>query len=121
MRLTGTTYTRRDALSISSLALATLPILPPLPARSDTTVGGVSAVDAQNYQPPPEALGGLAPGTGRSLNALVKFRAETGIERTGSVADPLFKSGHRGGSKSWGASSRCHLAAELPSALDATS
>jgi hypothetical protein len=81
---------RRDALSLSSLALATLPVLRPFPALADS---GVTALDAQRYEPPPDALGGLATGTGRSLNALIKFRAETGIERTGAVEDPLFKPG----------------------------
>jgi len=43
--------------------------------------------------PPPEALGGLKPGTGRALNALIKTYSVTGVERTGTVPDPLFKPG----------------------------
>ena len=38
------------------------------------------------------ALGGLKPGTGRPLNALIKFRAETGVERLVDTS-PLFKAG----------------------------
>ena len=39
------------------------------------------------------ALGGLKPGTGRPLNALIKFRAETGVQRLSSELNPLFKPG----------------------------
>ena len=38
-------------------------------------------------------LGGLAPGTGRSLNALIKMRATTGVTRANPDASPVFKSG----------------------------
>ena len=40
-----------------------------------------------------EAAGGLKAGTGRPLNALIRMRAETGVERTGAVETPLFKAG----------------------------
>ena len=54
---------------------------------------GFTAADQAAYAPSPDMLGGLAPGTGRSLNALIKMRAETGVERTGAVESPLFKPG----------------------------
>jgi len=41
-----------------------------------------------------DALGGLKPGTGRPLNALIKMRAETGVERVATEgSSPLFKPG----------------------------
>lgn len=41
-----------------------------------------------------DALGGLKPGTGRPLNALIKMRAETGVERVAAEGtSPLFKPG----------------------------
>jgi len=57
--------------------------------------GGVSADDArvQSEAMGVEAAGGLKAGTGRPLNALIKMRAETGVERTGAVETPLFKAG----------------------------
>lgn len=55
-----------------------------------------SAVADYNPGETPEelagALGGLKPGTGRPLNALIKFRAETGVERLVDTS-PLFKAG----------------------------
>ncbi|EOD20426.1 hypothetical protein EMIHUDRAFT_447051, partial [Emiliania huxleyi CCMP1516] len=57
------------------------------------------AVVAAGYNPgenPAElsaALGGLKPGTGRPLNALIKLRAETGVERVDTSSSPLFKPG----------------------------
>lgn len=57
-----------------------------------------NAVESPTYNPgqtPGDlsgALGGLKPGTGRSLNALIKLRAETGVERLGDNS-PLFKPG----------------------------
>ena len=38
-------------------------------------------------------LGGLAPGTGRSLNALIKMRAVTGVTRAFPDRSPVFKPG----------------------------
>jgi len=35
----------------------------------------------------------LKPGTGRPLNALIKFRAETGVQRVSADSSPLFKAG----------------------------
>ena len=91
MRLPHSTA-RRDALSLASLALATLPSVP-LPALAGD--GGVSAADAQRRSEELglEAAGGLKPGTGRPLNALIKMRSATGVERTGSVENSLFKPG----------------------------
>lgn len=53
--------------------------------------GGVSAVQSEAMGV--EAAGGLKAGTGRPLNALIRMRAETGVERTGAVETPLFKAG----------------------------
>ena len=83
--------TRREAVSLASLVL--LSSVPTLPVRA--LDGGVTAetARAQSEAIGVEAAGGLAPGTGRSLNALIKMRAETGVERTGAVESPLFKPG----------------------------
>ena len=83
--------TRREAVSLASLVL--LSSVPTLPVRA--LDGGVTAetARAQSDAIGVEAAGGLAPGTGRSLNALIKMRAETGVERTGAVESPLFKPG----------------------------
>ena len=75
------------AVVLASLALAAMPHSP-LPALADA--GGVATTFVA---PPAEALGGLKAGTGRPLNALIKMRSETGVERTGSVDSPLFKPG----------------------------
>ena len=83
--------TRREAVSLASLVLlSSVPTLPVLALD-----GGVTAetARAQSEAIGVEAAGGLAPGTGRSLNALIKMRAETGVERTGAVESPLFKPG----------------------------
>ena len=83
--------TRREAVSLASLVLlSSVPTLPVLALD-----GGVTAetARAQSDAIGVEAAGGLAPGTGRSLNALIKMRAETGVERTGAVESPLFKPG----------------------------
>jgi len=77
---------RRDALVLTALAAAS-PLLPDA-ARAATS----------NYDPGKtaaevsDALGGLKPGTGRPLNALIKMRAVTGVERL-STGSPLFKPG----------------------------
>jgi hypothetical protein len=83
--------TRREALSLASLVL--LSAVPTLPVFA--LDGGVSADDArvQSEAMGVEAAGGLKAGTGRPLNALIKMRAETGVERTGAVETPLFKAG----------------------------
>jgi len=76
---------RRHALPLIAAALSS-----PLHSR---------AVVAAGYNPgenPAElsaALGGLKPGTGRPLNALIKLRAETGVERVDTSSSPLFKPG----------------------------
>jgi len=83
--------TLRRALWYSA-TIPCLNILPPLAAPA-------SAAVETKYQPgqtPAElegALGGLKPGTGRPLNALIKFRAETGVQRLSSDISPLFKPG----------------------------
>lgn len=89
---------RRDALTLASLASTVL--LPPalmLPATPALAEVGVSTATYNPGESADElraanALGGLKPGTGRPLNALIKFRAETGIQRVGD-ASPLFKAG----------------------------
>jgi len=89
---------RRDALTLVSLASTVL--LPPalmLPATPALAEVGVSTATYNPGESADElraanALGGLKPGTGRPLNALIKFRAETGIQRVGD-ASPLFKAG----------------------------
>ena len=83
--------TRREAISLASLVL--LSAVPTLPVFA--LDGGVTA-DAARIQSEAmgvEAAGGLKAGTGRPLNALIKMRAETGVERTGAVETPLFKPG----------------------------
>ena len=83
--------TRREAISFASLVL--LSAVPTLPVFA--LDGGVTA-DAARVQSEAmgvEAAGGLKAGTGRPLNALIKMRAETGVERTGAVETPLFKPG----------------------------
>ena len=87
---------RRDALTLASLAVSALPaaiLLPPtaLPAHAIGAVApgynpGETVADLES------SLGGLKPGTGRPLNALIKMRAETGVERVGDNS-PLFKPG----------------------------
>ena len=75
--------TRREAISFASLVL--LSAVPTLPVFA--LDGGVTA-DAARVQSEAmgvEAAGGLKAGTGRPLNALIKMRAETGVERTGAV------------------------------------
>ena len=94
MRLPGAVGSRRDALSLASLAISALPaslLISPTarPALAAVEPGynpGQSAGDMEG------ALGGLKPGTGRPLNALIKMRAETGVERVGDNS-PLFKPG----------------------------
>lgn len=84
--------TRRDAFYVFSLAASSSMLL--APSASFAEVGtvtpsynpGESVADLQG------ALGGLKPGTGRPLNALIKMRSETGVERVGT-ASPLFKPG----------------------------
>ena len=83
--------TRREAISLASLVL--LSAVPTLPVFA--LDGGVTA-DAARIQSEAmgvEAAGGLKAGTGRPLNALIKMRAETGVQRTGAVETPLFKPG----------------------------
>ena len=70
---------RRQMLHVLSLMALSQASLRPLVALDGVAPG---------YNPsqlPSElgdvALGGLKPGTGRPLNALIKMRAETGIER----------------------------------------
>ena len=76
---------RRDALAVlSSAVLTTVPS--PLTWAADYNPGQTPA-DLQG------ALGGLKPGTGRPLNALIKMRSETGVERVSASASPLFKPG----------------------------
>ena len=92
MKLLPSACTRRDALALTTLVLGTASRRPAW--ADDISSSGV----APEYNPgqTPEqlgdALGGLKPGTGRSLNALIKTRAETGVERIGD-ASPLFKKG----------------------------
>ena len=83
--------TRREAVSLASLVL--LSAVPTLPVLA--LDGGVTAESAraQSEAIGVEAAGGLAPGTGRPLNALIKMRAQTGVERSGAVESPLFKPG----------------------------
>ena len=79
---------RRALLTISSSTL----VLPSAAVAADG--GGFSQADAQAaLEPSPEMLGGLKTGTGRSLNALIKMRSETGIERTGSFPNALVAPG----------------------------
>ena len=75
---------RRSVLA--SLALTLCP-------RSSPAADGFSAADQAAYAPSPEMLGGLAPGTGRSLNALIKMRAVTGVTRANPESSPVFKPG----------------------------
>ena len=70
------------------------------PSRAAWAVTDNGSGVAPSYNPgqsPEElasALGGLKPGTGRPLNALIKMRSETGVERVGSAdTSPLFKAG----------------------------
>ena len=87
-RLGPNPTTRRAALSTSAAALlASSAILPP--ALAAVTQGYNPGESAEDLA---DGLGGLKPGTGRSLNALIKMRAETGVERLGT-ASPLFKAG----------------------------
>ena len=79
---------RRALLTISSSTL----VLPSAAFAADG--GGFSQADAQAaLEPSPEMLGGLKTGTGRSLNALIKMRATTGVTRANPDASPVFKSG----------------------------
>ena len=68
-----------------------------LSVGTTTTLSPTALADSDAVRdtpgPPPEALGGLKPGTGRSLNALIKMRSITGVQRTGTVPEPLFKPG----------------------------
>ena len=90
-RLASSSWTRNEAISLATLFIATLPTVP-LPALA---TDGVTAAAAQRQSEAMalEASGGLKPGTGRPLNALIKMRSETGVERTGAVETPLFKPG----------------------------
>ena len=83
---------RRDALSL--LALSALPALPPtaLPAVADMGAVAPGYNPGETAEDLAGALGGLKPGSGRPLNALIKMRSETGIVRVGD-ASPLFKAG----------------------------
>ena len=86
----GVTPTRRECFSLASLVL--LSAVPTLPVFA---LDGVTAEAAriQSEAMGVEASGGLKAGTGRPLNALIKMRAETGVQRTGAVETPLFKPG----------------------------
>jgi len=74
-------------------SLVLLSAVPTLPVFA--LDGGVTADTAriQSEAMGVEAAGGLKAGTGRPLNALIKMRAETGVQRTGAVETPLFKPG----------------------------
>jgi hypothetical protein len=87
---------RRQMLHVLSLMALSQASLRPAVALDGVALDGV----APGYNPgqlPSElgdvALGGLKPGTGRPLNALIKMRAETGIERVSPGQSPLFKAG----------------------------
>ena len=76
--------TRSEALRLAFTATAL--VLPNRRANADTYNPGETPAELS------DALGGLKPGTGRSLNALIKLRAETGVERLVDTS-PLFKAG----------------------------
>ena len=82
------TIARRDALSfaLASSLLTAFPNRPAFAADGVATNFGETAEELEG------AMGGLKPGTGRPLNALIKMRAETGIDRVGD-GSPLFKPG----------------------------
>ena len=81
---------RRDALTLASLAALSLH-RPPAFAADNLPVynPGESAAKLEDSG----ALGGLKPGTGRPLNALIKMRAETGVDRLSDNISPMFKPG----------------------------
>ena len=90
MRLPPTTaQSRRDAAA--SIALSALLLsVPPL----QRTAVAAQYNPGESPEQLADALGGLKPGTGRPLNALIKFRAATGVERVATVdSSPLFKPG----------------------------
>ena len=70
------TIARRDALSfaLASSLLTAFPDRPAFAADGVATNFGETAEELEG------AMGGLKPGTGRPLNALIKMRAETGID-----------------------------------------
>ena len=76
MKIEAASIARRSiARSVfASLALTLCP-------RAAPALDGFTAADQAAYAPSPDMLGGLAPGTGRSLNALIKMRATTGVTR----------------------------------------
>jgi len=88
MRLRPTELPRRDALTLAALAIA----LPSQLPRAALANVGPRYNPGQAPEEMAAAMGGLKPGTGRPLNALVKLRAVTGVERL-STGSPLFKPG----------------------------
>ena len=84
MKIEAASIARRSFAA--SLALTLCP-------RTAPALDGFTAADQAAYAPSPDMLGGLAPGTGRSLNALIKMRATTGVTRANPDASPVFKSG----------------------------
>ncbi|KAL3910922.1 MAG: hypothetical protein SGPRY_008884 [Prymnesium sp.] len=82
---------RRHAFSLALLSASLPPsLLPRRAVLADTSL----PVYSPGHTPAElsSALGGLKPGTGRPLNALIKMRAVTGVERLTS-GSPLFKPG----------------------------
>lgn len=90
MRVPGNpdTLVRRDAFSLLA-ALSMQPLL--LPAQP--TLAAATYNPGERPEELKEMLGGLKPGSGRPLNALIKFRAETGVDRVAEMGNPLFKPG----------------------------
>ena len=67
--------------------LSQVPLLPTSPACATDYNPGETPAMLEG------SLGGLKPGTGRPLNALIKMRAETGVDRVSEMGSPLFKPG----------------------------
>ena len=101
-------HCRRDALALASVAALLSPPALPLAGPAALPLAGPAALPlagpaapawAADYDPGQSAtdlegsLGGLKPGTGRPLNALIKMRAETGVQRLSSDMSPMFKPG----------------------------
>ena len=84
---------RRDALSL--LALSALPALPPtaLPAVADMGAVAPGYNPGETAEDLAGALGGLKPGSGRPLNALIKMRSETGIGSDSDRRDKQIRGG----------------------------
>ena len=85
------TVLRREALR--RIALTALAVTAAPPAAAPAQEPGVASTFGTTAAELEGAMGGLKPGTGRPLNALIKMRAETGVERLQVDGSPLFKPG----------------------------